>query len=66
MATSWLRSSPESFSLEGGVYPGHNVFKNSTKNGFSMACQGTPHITKAFTHDRSISWILSGESFELS
>src|SRR5688572_1466844 len=45
-ATSCVKSWVESISQEGGAYPGRNV-KNSTKNGFSIICQGIPHMTKA-------------------
>ena len=49
-AVSYVRNCPESISLEGGMYPGRNVLKNSIKNGFSIICQGIPHMVKAFTH----------------
>ena len=55
IAVSCVRSCPESVSLEGGVYLGRNVFKNSIKNGFSITCQSISQMTKAFTQARLIS-----------
>ena len=55
IAVSCVRSCPESVSLEKGVYLGHNVFKNSIKNGFSIICQGISQMIKAFTQ----AWLIS-------
>ena len=58
-AVSYAKKSPDRLFLEGGVYPGHNVFNNSIKKGFSMMCQGIPHTTKVLTHVQVISLIFS-------